>query len=63
MLYFSSLYLKYFGSFPLAMPQYSVGLASSPLFEGLCPSSRVYGIPIVGCTSDPLLLQHLPLLR
>lgn len=30
------------------------------LFGGLCPSSRIVGIPIAGCTSDPLLLQPLP---
>lgn len=33
---------KHFGSFPLAMPQYSVGLASTSLFEGLCPSSSLW---------------------
>lgn len=54
MLYSSSLYLKTLSviSFGHATIKRWFGFHVT-LFEGLCPSSRVYGIHIVGCTSDP----------
>lgn len=46
----------------LAIPQYNFGLAFTvTVFDGLCPGNRIYGVPIVGWPSDPLLLQRLSL--